>query len=159
MTPSRRGFVKLDSPSHEGKTNTWLTPKYIIEALGPFELDPCAAPDPRPWKTADTMWTASGLEKEWFGRVWLNPPYGKQINLWLEKLANHGSGIALVFARTDTKWFHEAFIKCSQAFILQGRIKFCLPCGNTMHNAGHGSIFLNYGQPIDFQMFKGTLIK
>jgi hypothetical protein len=29
----------------------WYTPKRIIDALGPFDLDPCAAPN-LPWRTA-----------------------------------------------------------------------------------------------------------
>jgi hypothetical protein len=38
-------------------TTTWLTPPSILAALGPFDLDPCAAPEPRPWPTAAVHWT------------------------------------------------------------------------------------------------------
>jgi hypothetical protein len=46
-----------------------------------------------------------GLQKEWVGRVYLNPPYGKGMERWLEKLKHHGNGIALIFARTETQCF------------------------------------------------------
>ena len=54
----------------------WLTPPELIRALGEFDLDPCA-PINRPWPTAGGHFTREddGLTKEWFGRVWLNPPY------------------------------------------------------------------------------------
>ena len=37
---------------NEITTDTWLTPKWVMDALGVFDLDPCAAPHPRPWPTA-----------------------------------------------------------------------------------------------------------
>jgi len=62
-----------------GQTDCWLTPPEIIEALGPFDLDPCAAPG-QPWATAKHQYAPpqDGLELPWFGRVWVNPPYGQQ---------------------------------------------------------------------------------
>jgi hypothetical protein len=39
-----------------GKSQSWITPKHIIDALGPFDLDPCAS-DPRPWDCAGDNWT------------------------------------------------------------------------------------------------------
>jgi hypothetical protein len=62
-------------------STVWLTPPAIIDALGgwqSFDLDPCAAPEPRPWQTAQHMnarTDANGLAIRWTGRVWLNPPY------------------------------------------------------------------------------------
>jgi len=90
-------------------THVWLTPPEIIRALGAFDLDPCAAPEPRPWSTADAHYTEKndGLTQPWRGRVWLNPPYGKHTVAWLERLAKHGDGIALVFARTETEMFQR----------------------------------------------------
>jgi hypothetical protein len=78
----------------------WLTPPYIIKALGPFDLDPCA-PIKRPWPTARVHYTIldDGLSKHWFGRVWCNPPYGRQTFQWLGKLAAHGDGIAYLHAQ------------------------------------------------------------
>lgn len=50
-----------------GVSQTYITPKWIIDALGPFDLDPCAA-DPRPWDCAITNVTRNGLQFPWQGR-------------------------------------------------------------------------------------------
>jgi hypothetical protein len=59
-----------------------LTPRFVIDALGPFDLDPCP-PKERPWDTARRHFTEAddGLSRPWKGRVWLNPPYGPQTRL------------------------------------------------------------------------------
>ena len=56
---------------YRGASNDWLTPRYILAALGPFDLDPCAAPDPRPWPTAAKHFTEAdnGLAHLWHGRM------------------------------------------------------------------------------------------
>lgn len=55
----------------KGQSDIWLTPRHIIEALGPFDLDPCAAPSPRPWPTAavhyDITQGEDGLMLPWGG--------------------------------------------------------------------------------------------
>lgn len=54
-----------------GNSQTWLTPKWILEPLGAFDLDPCAAPSPRPWDTAANHieLPTDGLASGWAGRV------------------------------------------------------------------------------------------
>lgn len=79
-------------------STTWLTPPHVLDALGgwqEFDLDPCAAPDPRPWPTArhmNALADGDGLAIEWTGRVWLNGPYGSELASWLAKLGDHGAG-------------------------------------------------------------------
>lgn len=53
------------------KSDTYLTPREIIDALGPFELDPCAAPEPRPWPTAERhiVLPEDGLAADWGGGI------------------------------------------------------------------------------------------
>ena len=98
-----------------GATVEWLTPPEIVQALGPFDLDPFCPPT-MPWRTAKEMWTNQpqscfgikhndGLTRPWHGRVWMNPPYGRETGKCLAKLAAHGNGIACIFARTETKMF------------------------------------------------------
>jgi len=104
----------------------WLTPPGIVGALGPFDLDPCA-PVVRPWPTATNHFTAEddGLAQPWKGRVWCNPPYGRMTFRWLEKLAAHGLGTALIFARTETVGFHaEVWGKAHSVFFFKGRLRF-----------------------------------
>ena len=104
----------------------WLTPLYILEALGDFDLDPCA-PDPsiRPWATAKSHLHVNGLEAYWSGRVWCNPPYGQETGKWLHKLADHGRGTALIFARTETiMFFDQVWDRATGLLFLFGRVRF-----------------------------------
>lgn len=128
-------------------TDEWLTPKWLLDALNcEFDLDPCA-PKIRPWETAKNYYTENGLKKEWFGRVWLNPPYSNQAILWLEKLVKHNNGIALVFARTETKWFWNNIWDCASGIIfLRNRLYFCDINGKRARsNAGAPSVLVSYG--------------
>lgn len=126
----------------------WLTPPHILRALGEFDLDPCASLD-RPWDTAKNHYTVEddGLAQPWFGRVWCNPPYGPGMDKWLNKLANHsGGGLALVFARTETRTFFDAvWGKASAIYFLKGRIRFCTPDGLQADAAGSPSVLIAYG--------------
>lgn len=140
-------FVATDTPT--AKTHSWLTPKWILDELDEFDLDPCAAPIPRPFPTAREMISESerdGLETEWSGRVWLNPPYGTFAGKWLNKLEQHGNGIALVFARFDTSWL-QPIIQRNGIFIFKGRIKFLTPTGSAAKNsAGAPSCLIPFGR-------------
>jgi hypothetical protein len=135
----------------EGKTelgkDEWLTPPNIIKALGEFDLDPCS-PIKRPWSTAKHHYTIedNGLTKEWFGRVWLNPPYGNTMNLWLNKMANHGNGIALTFNRSETdQFFRYVWNKADAILFIKGRLRFYHVSGEKGGNAGCGSVLIAYG--------------
>jgi len=126
--------------STTAQTHDWITPKPIIDALGPFDLDPCASLC-QPWATARDQYTVEddGLSKEWRGHVWLNPPYGKQASEWINRLADHGDGIALIFARTDTKWFQAVATKSSAMLFLAGRVRFHDTRGGKFKRDGGGS--------------------
>ncbi len=134
--------------AYEGRTNEWLTPPAILRALGPFDLDPCAPID-RPWDMATEHFTVedNGLRRQWHGRVWLNPPYGPQTERWLRRIAEHGNGIALIFARTETEMFHRhGWCKADAMLFLRGRLHFHLPDGTrAKSNAGGPSVLIAYG--------------
>ena len=127
----------------------WLTPIKYIHALGEFDLDPCS-PINRPWDTAKEHYNINddGLFLPWFGRVWMNPPYGMQLQYWLNKLALHGNGIALTFARTDTHAFHNyVFPFADSIFFLKRRIDFLDVHGNPgAASSGAPSVFIAYGE-------------
>lgn len=135
--------------SAHAQTTTWLTPPDLITALGPFDLDPCAAPSPRPWPTAvrHIELPEDGLAAEWSGRVWLNPPYSFEAWRWLDKLADHGDGIALVFARTETAGFvRTVWQRASAVLFLHGRLHFHYPDGTRAPaNSGAPSALIAYG--------------
>jgi hypothetical protein len=132
-----------------GKTNDWLTPPWLIERLGPFDLDPCCPPD-MPWRTATTMLTPAddGLSVAWSGRVWLNPPYGDEISPWLERMGWRQSGIALIFARTETAyWQDHVWPVCTAVLFLRGRLHFHRPCGERAKlNSGAPSALVAYSE-------------
>tara|TARA_B110000503_G_scaffold137368_1_gene221456 strand:- start:513 stop:1016 length:504 start_codon:yes stop_codon:yes gene_type:complete len=130
-------------------TTTWLTPPYVIEALGEFDLDPCASLD-RPWDTAKKHYTIEddGLIQPWSGRVWCNPPYGKEMIPFLEKMAAHDpGGIVLIFARTETKAFFEyVWGRADAVLFIKGRLRFYYPDGREGESAGSPSVLIAYGQ-------------
>jgi len=126
----------------------WLTPPNLIRALGEFDLDPCA-PVRRPWDTAAHHYTVldDGLKKSWFGRVWMNPPYGRETGIWLKKLKAHGNGIALVFARTETKMFFDCIWNHADGILfLRGRLAFFHVDGTGGGHAGAPSCLVAYGK-------------
>ena len=128
-------------------THDWLTPPEIIHALGDFDMDPCASQF-QPWKTATQQFTIEddGLAREWIGRVWCNPPYGPHAEKFLKRLSEHGNGVALIFARTETKAFQEyCWKRASGMLFMAGRIKFRLPGGGVSGPAGAPSVLIAYG--------------
>lgn len=147
-------------------THVWLTPPHILDALGPFDLDPCAAPEPRPWPTAATHWGPGDtpLVRPWFGRVWLNPPYGPKalIGPWLRRMAEHGRGTALIFARTETAIFFETvWDRATAVLFFKGRLCFYRPDGTLPRsdqgggNAGAPSVLVAYGEA-DAERLQGS---
>jgi hypothetical protein len=156
------------SEPNQGVKDEWLTPPHIIEALGPFDLDPCAASEPRPWPTAANHYTIEddGLSWPWPPEefVWCNPPYGPQTWKWLDRMAEHDNGIALIFARTETAGFFEQVWKKpempAQAVVrdgaykgqyrvmlfLEGRLFFHHADGTrAAYNSGAPSVLIGYG--------------
>lgn len=130
------------------ESDVWLTPPFILKALGPFDLDPCA-PVNRPWDMAARHYTAmdDGLSKPWSGRVWCNPPYGRETARWLKRLRMHGDGIALIFARTETEYFFDEIWGHADALLfIKGRLHFHKPDGRRAEtSAGAPSVLLAYG--------------
>ncbi len=128
---------------------TWLTPPEIINALGPFDLDPCCPPT-MPWRTATQMvhWPDDGLKMDWTGkRVWLNPPYGREALPFLRKMAENktGGGIAFLFGRTDTSAWHDlVFPNANGVLFLRGRIRFHRQDGTKGNSAPAPSALVAY---------------
>ena len=129
------------------KNDEWLTPPWILKELGEFDLDPCA-PKIRPWDTAKEHYHELGLMKPWHGRVWLNPPYGNEAQHWLKRLVQHGNGIALIFARTETKaFFNHVWDDATALLFIKGRLTFCYVDGSEAeNNSGAPSVLIAYGQ-------------
>lgn len=145
--------------SIDNKSVDWYTPKWIFDELGlKFDLDPCAPINGVPWIPAAKVYSLpqDGLALPWDGLVWLNPPYGKFTGAWLQRMnGRHRNGVALVFARTDCKWFHESVAKADAVLYLSGRVKFVDGLGVTGGSgAGSGSMLVAWG-PIAFDALFG----
>jgi hypothetical protein len=115
-----------------GKSQVHITPRWVIDRLGLFDLDPCAA-WPRPWPCAvrNIPEEQDGLSATWSGSIWLNPPFNRyEVGKWIERLAHHGDGVALLHARTEAGWFRPIWESAWSILFLADRIKFCRPDGS-----------------------------
>lgn len=152
MRRTRNGAPRLPGiGSHHSavpRSDDWLTPQPILDLLHPFDTDPCASiHQPTPIGVAHN-WTIvdDGLTAPWEGRVWLNPPYS-EVTPWMARMAVHGNGLALVFARTETRWWQEwVWPHAHSVLFLASRIAFVE--GHTQrlaaHNAGGPSALIAY---------------
>ncbi|OZI58738.1 DNA N-6-adenine-methyltransferase [Bordetella genomosp. 1] len=130
------------------KNDEWLTPPAILEALGAFDLDPCA-PIKRPWETAKEHYTVAddGLAQPWAGRVWCNPPFGREAVKWLRRMVAHGNGVALIPARTETAMFYECVWGAADSVLfIEGRPHFHYVDGTRApFNSGAPICLIAYG--------------
>lgn len=149
MIATQRKSIAFAHRPGRGITDEWLTPPWLVDRLLPdtFDLDPCA-PAVRHWDTAQRHLTKAddGLSQPWQGRVWLNPPYS-DIGRAMELMASHNSGIALVFARTETAWFFETvWNRATSILFLRGRLHFHNSKGiRASGNAGGPHVLVGYG--------------
>jgi len=114
-------------------TNEWATPAAFFEELNDefgFTLDPCATDENH---KCDRYYTIKddGLSKSWGGGVvFCNPPYGRQLPLWVEKAymehkQHNITVVMLIPARTDTRYFHEfIYHRADEIRFVKGRLKF-----------------------------------
>jgi phage N-6-adenine-methyltransferase len=123
-----RGSLEVMGSS---RTDEWATPRDFFARLeaefGPFDLDPCATPQNAKCTRYYTR-KDDGLAQEWYGRVFMNPPYGRAIGAWMQKAweaSRNGAELVccLVPARTDTRWWHDYAIRGEVRF-LAGRLRF-----------------------------------
>jgi len=156
--PTRLTTVCYKASDKAHTSVDWYTPPAIVKALGGrrgFDLDPCTPEDPSrlPAPTARRMIPPSqdGLLTPWPTQafVWMNPPYGKGVEKWLSKLANHpGGGVALVPVSMETVWMHDCVLShpnVTAILFSRGRLKFVRPDGTTGTAAPTGSVFVAYG--------------
>jgi hypothetical protein len=142
--------VVMTLGSHQqcvGQSQDHITPPWIIDRLGPFDLDPAAA-EPRPWDCAEVNWAEHGLDRNWFGLVYLNPPFDRyQVGHWIARLAEHGNGITLLHARTEAAWFEPIWRHAAAILFLADRIHFHRPDGTRQPaNSGAPPLLAAFGE-------------
>ena len=129
------------------RQDEWYTPKKIIDLFGKFDLDVASPIGGVNYIPAKNYYTKAdnGLIQDWYGTVWCNPPYGRDTYRWLDKFIDHKEGIALVFARTDTAWFHELVIKADALLFTRGRIAFLKSGISSGNSSASGSMLVACG--------------
>ena len=119
-------------PHFSSQTCEWATPQKLFDELNSefqFTLDPCATEENAKCEKFYTI-RENGLAKSWEGEnVFVNPPYGNQIGKWMKKCFEEGNKfrtnvLALIPARTDTKWFHEYCKNALEIRFIKGRLRF-----------------------------------
>lgn len=125
------------------KTNDILqTPKYIITALGYFDLDPCAGENTFIGK--ENWWIGrgeDGLERSWFGFVYCNPPFSKK-EIWIKKMIEHNNGIMILPERGSAPWFGPLAEWVGKYFVMGKKINFVGgPSSNNL-----GSVLFPFGK-------------
>lgn len=121
----------------------FYTPPRIVQALGPFDLDPCGGPMEH--AARNLRREENGLAQPWSGRVWLNPPYST-IEDWIERFIQHNNGVAFVNARPDTQWFQTLASGSDAVLFLRGRVHCLRPEGVKQTTATVGSVLVAYGE-------------
>lgn len=158
-------FYVAGSPAMSSATDDWATPQATFDELNQefgFVLDPCASSTNRKcseWFGLDhpNPLLRDGLKQDWAtvadslgGAVFMNPPYGRDINTWVAKASEEAAkGITVVCllpARTDTRWFHKYCIHHECRFI-KGRLKF----GAATASAPFPSVIVVMRHPIDLK--------
>jgi phage N-6-adenine-methyltransferase len=118
----------------------------IAESLHGFDLDPCASAT-SDLANRNVTKDEDGLSRPWTGDVWLNPPYSEVAD-WMayaRQQYEHGNAkriVALVFARTGTRWWHDNATTADLTCFVKGRLTF----GNAENSAPAPSAVLVWGQ-------------
>ena len=129
-------------------TGEWETPQGLFDELdrifGGFTLDPCATAENAKCTRFFTK-ENDGLIQAWTGKVFMNPPYGREIGQWVRKAWTESLKgtlvVCLLPARVDTRWWHE-YAKKGHVYFLQGRLKF----GSSLNSAPFPSAIVTFGK-------------
>lgn len=151
----------MDKVHYSSAKDDWCTPEVVLERVrrvGDIGLDPCSNPRSivnarhSAGRAREGEWR-DGLNMGWsgYGLVFLNPPYGRNIGKWVVKCAEADECIALLPARTDTKWF--PWDAASLAF-WKGRLTFL----GVEHPAPFPSVlaYWGYREPSFRDAFRGV---
>ena len=128
----------------------WYTPKYVFDALDlDFDLDPCSPPIHKYKTRAANHYVLpknDGLIDQWFGKVWCNPPFGKGIDKWVEKMYQHNNGVLLVnVSALPNRWFHKYFDRYTAICFIKGRINFINGIDQSNGAPAHGQMLISFG--------------
>ena len=125
-------FYKAGKAAMTSNKDDWETPKYLYDKLNEiykFTLD-VAASDYNAKCSNYFSIKENALKQKWSGRVFCNPPYGRNMKDWIKKASDEAKNceviVMLIPARTDTSYFHDYIYKKQNVTVefLRGRLKF-----------------------------------
>jgi len=142
------GKVSKTYYGHQKDNTEWETDKDFFKLLNKkfnFTLDCCATSKNKKCKRYYTK-RDNALIKDWKGRVFMNPPYGRNISLWIRKAylevknGNADVVVCIIPVRTDSQWFYK-YSRFAQIIFLAGRLRFGIG-GKFRGTSPFGSILL-----------------
>lgn len=142
MAKSAKTFWDQEA-AYSSKNSKWETPSSMVVALATcfdWDLDVCASRG----NVCERFYTEedNSLTQAWEGLCWMNPPYGRGVDMWMQKAArSSGTVVCLVPARTDTRWWHNCIRKASLVIFIKGRLQY----GDCGMNAPFPSAFIVFG--------------
>jgi phage N-6-adenine-methyltransferase len=141
--------------------NEWYTPQEYVESarfvLGAIDLDPASTEQANETVKARTFFAEAdnGLEKDWFGNIWLNPPYAQPtIAQFADKVVAEWesgritSAIVLTHNYTDTAWFQKVMNSATAICFTRGRVRFYSPAGEIAAPT-QGQAFFYFGDDLN----------
>ena len=135
------------------KNDKLKTPKYIIDKLGSFDLDPCAG---ELTTIGKVNWclerSEDGLKNNWFGFVFCNPPFSEK-ELWIKKMIKHNNGILLLPERGSAPWFGPLAKIAGKYFVMGKKINF--EGGSSSNNVG--SVLFLFGDEAEKRILNSKL--
>jgi phage N-6-adenine-methyltransferase len=147
--------LSINDGMFTSNTDQWATPLDFYKKLNEefaFELDVCALPGNAKCERYFTP-DIDGLQQEWNGTCWMNPPYGREIGKWVKKAYESSlegaTVVCLLPSRTDTKWWHDYCMK-GEIRLVKGRLKF----GDSKNSAPFPSAVVIFGGNVNSNTLK-----
>lgn len=157
----RKVITQTAKQLYTSETPEWYTPRIIIDSVlelfGKIDLDPCSngkgdaanVPATEHYTRED-----NGLARAWHGKVYMNPPYGREVAQWVEKVTaeyqagNISEAVILIAARTDTRWFNLLTKTGAVWCAVEGRLLFSTPGVKTSNAAPFPSAIFYLGDNV-----------
>lgn len=145
--------AKFEYSANRDRVN-YLTPRWITDALGPFDMDVAASKE-RPWDIGKVCFEGEhvggqcGLKTPWKGFVWCNPPFSKRSgeNAFIQKMADHQNGVALINVKTATAlWQNIVFPHAASVLFLRKRVVFLDTVGESTGGTFGNQCLIAFGE-------------
>ena len=144
----------------------WETPQELFdEACRKYKvrpsLDVCAT---RRNKKCALFFSKDSLSKQWNRSFYMNPPYGKGIiDKWIkyayEQHVKHNvTAMALIFAKTETKWWHKYIQDVAEVYFIKGRVHFQLNGKDVQNSAPYGSAWVIWRKNKNIRIHKNPFV-